>query len=209
MTTPMPMNIATKPTSLWSVRTSAGTVAAGRGDWLPEASTERLSAGVGDGSLGEDASGMNPPGNPPNPAGLSLGNDGPAAWWLPGEGCVVGGIDELEVAGAVGDGIGGSVGDGVSVGVSEGLGVSDGTGGGDSDALGETVGVGVGTGVGEGFFAHAGPVRNTSATSTPMLAAHLIISVYPPKDETTGMGRFDAPRVAGSAPRGASCSFFA
>jgi hypothetical protein len=73
------------------------------------------------------------------------------------------------------------VGDSVSVGVSEGLGVSDGTGGGDSVGLGETVGVGVGvgTGVGEGFFAHAGPARNTRATNTPMLAAHLVIPFYP------------------------------
>jgi hypothetical protein len=81
MTTPMPINIATKPTSLWSIRTSGGTV-----DWLPGSSTEMLSAGVGDGSTGEDETGMNPPGKPPNPAGLSLGSDGPAAWLLPGEG---------------------------------------------------------------------------------------------------------------------------
>ena len=141
-----------------------------------------LSAGVGDGSTGEDESGMNPPGNPPNPAGSSLGSDGPAAWFLLGKGCVVGGIDEFEVAGAVGDGVGGSVGDGVSVGVSEGVGLSDGTGDGDSVGLGETVGVGVavGTGVGEGRFAHAGPATNTSVTNTPMPAAHLTILFYPP-----------------------------
>jgi hypothetical protein len=78
------------------------------------------------------------------------------------------------------------VGDGVSVGVSEGLGVSDGTGDGDSVALGETVGVGVGICVGEGFCAHAGPARNTRATSTAMLAAHLIVPSYPPKGETNG-----------------------
>jgi hypothetical protein len=78
------------------------------------------------------------------------------------------------------------VGDGVSVGVSDGLGESDGTGGGDSVALGDSVGVGLGTGVGEGFSAHAGPARNTRATSTAMLAAHLIILFYPPKDEPNG-----------------------
>jgi hypothetical protein len=175
-TTPMPMNIATKRTSLWSVGTSGGTAAAGRLDWLAGSSTEILSAGVGDGSTGEDESGTNPPGNPPNPAGRSLGSDGPAAWSLLGGGWVPGGIDELEVAGGDGDGVGGSVGDGESVGVSEGLGVSDGIGGiGDSVALGGIVGgVGVGTGVGKGCCAHAGPARNTSATNTPMLAAHLI-----------------------------------
>jgi hypothetical protein len=76
----------------------------------------------------------------------------------------------------------------VGDGVSEGLGVSDGTGDGDSVALGVTVGVdvGVGTGVGEGFFAHAGAARNTRATNTPMIAAHLIISFYPPKEEANG-----------------------
>ena len=188
MTTPIPTNIATKPTSLWFIPTSGASVGAGKRDWLPGSSAEMLAAGVWDGFMGEDESRTNPPGNPPNPAGLSLGSDGPAAWWLPGAGCVVGGTDEFEVAGAVGDGIGGSVGDCVSVGVSEGLGVSDGTGGGDSVALGETVGVGVGvgTGVGEGFFAHAGPASNTMATNTAMLAAHLIIPIYPPRMRLTG-----------------------
>ena len=199
MTTPMPMNIATKPGSLWSIGASGETVAAAKRDWIPGSSTEMLSAEVGDGCTGEDASRMNPPGNPPNPAGLSLGSDSPAACWLPGEGCAVGGIDELEFAGAVGDGIGGSVGDCVAVGVSEGLGESDGTGGGDSVALGEAVGVGVGSAVGEGFVAHAGPARNTTATSTPMLAAHLIIRLYPPNDETNGR----RPQATGT-----SCSFF-
>jgi hypothetical protein len=151
---------------------------------------------------------MNPPGNPPNPAGLSLGSDGPAACWLPGAGCVEGGIDELEGAGAVGDGVGGSVGDCDSVGVSEGLGVSEGTGGGDSVALGDTVGVGVGSGVGEGFFAHAGLARQRT-TNTAMIAAHLMIPSYPPKDETNGRRPPRRPRVAGSAPRGLSCSLLA
>ena len=80
------------------------------------------------------------------------------------------------------------MGEGVRVGVSDGLGVSVGTGGGDSVALGETVSVGVsvGSGAGEGFFAQAGPARNTRVTNTPTLAAHLIIVFYPPKDETNG-----------------------
>ena len=133
-----------------------------------------LSAGVGDGPTdGEDGSGMNPPGNPPNPAGSSPGGAGPVVWSLLDEGCVVGGTEELEVAGAVGDGVGGSVGDGVSVGVSEGLGVSDGIGDGDSVALGEPVGVGSGVGTG---CANAGATRNTTATNAPMLAAHFIIA---------------------------------
>ena len=66
-------------------------------------------------------------------------------------------------------------------GVSEGLGESDGSGDGDSVALGVTVGVdvGVGTGVGEGFFAHAGAARNTRATNTPLITAHLISFLVP------------------------------